>query len=131
MLIRKEFLSIGEVAQVTGLPVHTLRYWESEFSRFFSPLRTSGRQRRYSEDEVRRIMEIKKLLREDKYSIAGAKQVLSSRKEQARAAEMAVREADGGSREGLNPGTAESKKRLGLVKTGGGSVFNLAELGRV
>ena len=129
MLIRKEFLSIGEVAQVTGLPVHTLRYWESEFSRFFSPIRTSGRQRRYSEDEVRRIMEIKKLLREDKYSIAGAKQVLSSREEQARAAEMAAREADGGSREGLKPASAESKKRLGLVKNDRGSILNVTGLG--
>ena len=78
MLIQKELLSIGEVAQVTGIPVHTIRFWESEFNRFISPVRTSGRQRRYSEIEVNRILEIKRLLKEDKYSIAGAKQVLST-----------------------------------------------------
>lgn len=79
MLIQKELLSIGEVAHVTGLPVHTLRFWENEFRRFISPMRTRGRQRRYTEVEVGKIFEIKKLLKEDKYSIAGAKQVLASR----------------------------------------------------
>ncbi|MBW1712140.1 MAG: MerR family transcriptional regulator [Deltaproteobacteria bacterium] len=85
MLIHKELLSIGEVSQVTGLPVHTLRFWESEFSQYFSPVRTKGRQRRYTEEEVKKILEIKKLLKIDKYSIAGAKQVLSNREKRSSA----------------------------------------------
>jgi len=77
MLIRKEHLSIGEVSQVTGVAIHTLRYWESEFGEYFAPARTKGRQRRYTETDIGRVMEIRKLLKEDKYSIAGAKQVLA------------------------------------------------------
>jgi len=77
MIIKKDWLTIGEVSELTGVPIHTLRYWESEFDGYFSPLRTSGRQRRYNEEAVGRVLEIKTLLKEEKYSIAGARQVLS------------------------------------------------------
>ena len=77
MIIKKDWLTIGEVSELTGVPIHTLRYWESEFDGYFSPLRTSGRQRRYNEEAVSRVLEIKTLLKEEKYSIAGARQVLS------------------------------------------------------
>ena len=77
MIIKKDWLTIGEVSELTGVPIHTLRYWESEFDNYFSPLRTSGRQRRYNEEAVDRVLEIKTLLKEEKYSIAGARQVLS------------------------------------------------------
>jgi DNA-binding transcriptional MerR regulator len=77
MIIKKDWLTIGEVSELTSVPIHTLRYWESEFDGYFSPLRTSGRQRRYDEQAVERVLEIKTLLKEEKYSIAGARQVLS------------------------------------------------------
>ena len=77
MIIKKDWLTIGEVSELAGVPIHTLRYWESEFDGYFSPLRTSGRQRRYDEEAVDRVLEIKSLLKEEKYSIAGARQVLS------------------------------------------------------
>jgi DNA-binding transcriptional MerR regulator len=79
MVIKKDWLSIGEVSDLTNVPIHTLRYWESEFSGYFSPLRTNGRQRRYDEEAVDRVLEIKALLKEEKYSIAGARQVLSKK----------------------------------------------------
>jgi DNA-binding transcriptional MerR regulator len=81
MIIKKDWLTIGEVSELTNVPIHTLRYWESEFDGYFSPLRTSGRQRRYNEEAVTRVLEIKTLLKEEKYSIAGAKQVLSRKSE--------------------------------------------------
>ena len=81
MMIKKDWLTIGEVSSMTGVPIHTLRYWESEFNTYFSPMRTTGRQRRYNEDAVQKVMEIKTLLKEEKYSIAGARQVLSRREE--------------------------------------------------
>ena len=79
MMIKKDWLTIGEVSAITDVPIHTLRYWEGEFNGYFQPLRTSGRQRRYDEDTVQRVLEIKSLLKEEKYSIAGAKQVLARR----------------------------------------------------
>ena len=77
MIIKKDWLTIGEVSDLTGVPIHTLRYWENEFDNYFSPLRTTGRQRRYDEETVTRVLEIKTLLKEEKYSIAGARQVLT------------------------------------------------------
>lgn len=79
MMIRKDWLTIGEVSDLTGVPIHTLRYWEGEFSGYFNPIRTSGRQRRYDEDAVKKVLEIRTLLKEEKYSIAGARQVLEKR----------------------------------------------------
>jgi DNA-binding transcriptional MerR regulator len=76
LTIKKDWLTIGEVSELTGVPIHTLRFWESEFSTYFSPIRTNGRQRRYNEEAVDRVLNIKFLLKEEKYSIAGAKQVL-------------------------------------------------------
>ncbi|MDR1166282.1 MAG: MerR family transcriptional regulator [Deltaproteobacteria bacterium] len=81
MIIKKDWLTIGEVSELTGVPIHTLRYWETEFNGYFSPLRTSGRQRRYNEEAVGRVQKIKSLLKEEKYSIAGARQVLSRKME--------------------------------------------------
>ena len=76
MIIKKDWLTIGEVSGLTCVPIHTLRYWESEFDGYFKPLRTTGRQRRYDETAVDRVLEIKTLLKEEKYSIAGARQIL-------------------------------------------------------
>jgi len=92
MIIKKDWLTIGEVSELTGVPIHTLRYWESEFDSYFSPLRTSGRQRRYDELAVDRVLEIKTLLKDEKYSIAGARQVLSRKLEPGRDLEAAFAE---------------------------------------
>jgi DNA-binding transcriptional MerR regulator len=77
MMIKKDWLTIGEVSGLTGVAIHTIRYWEGEFNGFLRPERTSGRQRRYDESTVRKVVAIKSLLKDKKYSIAGAKQVLN------------------------------------------------------
>ena len=74
----KLYFKIGEVAQITGLKTHVLRYWESEFN-IVKPSKTKTNQRLYKRKEVELIMEIKKLLYEDKFTIAGAKKVLQER----------------------------------------------------
>ncbi|MDW8105485.1 MAG: MerR family transcriptional regulator [Armatimonadota bacterium] len=71
------YMSIGAVSALTGVEVHTLRYWEKEFSEFLQPKRTGGKQRRYTADDVTLILEIKRLLKQEMYSIAGARRVLS------------------------------------------------------
>lgn len=70
-------MSIGAVSALTGVEVHTLRYWEKEFSEFLQPKRTGGKQRRYTADDVTLILEIKRLLKQEMYSIAGARRVLA------------------------------------------------------
>ena len=76
MMVEKEFLTISEVSLIAGVEIHTLRYWEKEFSSFLRPLRTNGGQRRYDERCIDVILTINRLLKEDEYTIAGAKKVL-------------------------------------------------------
>jgi DNA-binding transcriptional MerR regulator len=54
-------LSIKQVCSQTGLPSSTLRFWEKEFRGLLIPLRTNGGQRRYDQEALVLIREIKKL----------------------------------------------------------------------
>ena len=78
MMIKKDWLTIGEVSSLINVPIHTIRYWEGEFNGFLKPERTCGRQRRYNETSVQKILKIKNLLKEQKYSIAGARQIVET-----------------------------------------------------
>lgn len=71
----KLYFKIGEVSQIAGVASHVLRFWESEFPRI-SPKRTSSGQRLYTRREVELILEIKSLLYQRKFTIAGARQHL-------------------------------------------------------
>lgn len=71
----KEYLTIGEVSQITLVSKHTLRYWEREFN-LLRPIRKSSGQRRYCTKEVELIFRIKDLLYNKKYTISGVKKYL-------------------------------------------------------
>jgi DNA-binding transcriptional MerR regulator len=71
----KLYYKIGEVSEITGIEPYVLRYWESEF-KIVSPSRTSSKQRLYRKKDLELILEIKKLLYEEKFTIAGAKKKL-------------------------------------------------------
>ena len=51
--------SIGEFSEVTGLGIHTLRYYEHE--NLITPVRNSSNRRRYSEKDILWIAFIKRL----------------------------------------------------------------------
>ena len=70
-------VSISIASRITGVEVHTLRYWEKEFSPFLEPVRTDGGQRRYRPEDIQTVFLIKRLLRDDMFSIAGARRHLS------------------------------------------------------
>ncbi|MFM9874472.1 MAG: MerR family transcriptional regulator [Fimbriimonadaceae bacterium] len=69
-------VSISMASQITGVEVHTLRYWEKEFECFLNPIRTSGGQRRYRAEDIQTVLLLSKLLREEMFSIAGARRHL-------------------------------------------------------
>jgi DNA-binding transcriptional MerR regulator len=75
----KLYYKIGEVSEITGIEPYVLRYWESEF-RIVSPSRTHSKQRLYRKKDLELILEIKKLLYEEKFTIAGAKKKLQKTK---------------------------------------------------
>ena len=51
--------SIGEFSEVTGLGIHTLRYYEHES--LIAPMRNSSNRRRYSDKDITWIAFIKRL----------------------------------------------------------------------
>jgi len=69
------YFRIGEVSAITGVPPYVLRYWESEFPAL-QPRKSGGGQRLYRKRDVVMLLEIKKLLYEEKFTIAGAKKKL-------------------------------------------------------
>lgn len=70
-------------AEITGIEVYTLRYWEKEFDDFLHPVRTEGGQRRYRPDDIQTVFTIKRLLRDEMFSIAGARRYLARTGDQA------------------------------------------------
>lgn len=70
-------VSISVAAGITGVEIHTLRYWEREFDHFLNPDRTEGGQRRYRPQDIQTVFAIKRLLRDEMFSIAGARRHLS------------------------------------------------------
>lgn len=69
-------VSISMASRITAVEVHTLRYWEREFSHFLNPERTEGGQRRYRPEDIQTVFIIKRLLRDEMFSIAGARRHL-------------------------------------------------------
>ncbi len=68
----KLYYKIGEVAGITKVKPYVLRYWESEF-KIISPKKSVSRQRVYTKKDVILILEIKKLLHKENYTLEGAK----------------------------------------------------------
>lgn len=69
---QKLYYRIGEVAEIVGVKPHVLRYWETEFA-FLSPQKDEGSQRLYTQKDLQKVLTIKKLLYEDRFTVAGAK----------------------------------------------------------
>lgn len=75
--IKKLYYSISEVSKITDLEQYVLRYWESEFDEL-KPAKNRAGNRIYTNRDIQLILYIKKLLREERYTIEGAKHVLKS-----------------------------------------------------
>lgn len=73
--IKKLYYSIGEVSEMTDLEQHVLRYWESEFDQL-KPRKNRAGRRVYTDEDIEMVQRVQHLLKEDKYTIEGAKQVL-------------------------------------------------------
>jgi len=71
----KLYFRIGEVARLCRLPAYVLRFWETEFPQL-KPVKSSTGQRMYRRRDVENVLRIKKLLYEDGFTIAGARQHL-------------------------------------------------------
>jgi DNA-binding transcriptional MerR regulator len=71
----KAYFRIGEVARILGVKPYVLRYWESEF-KTIRPQKSRSQQRLYRRRDVELLLRIKKLLYEERFTIAGARRKL-------------------------------------------------------
>lgn len=74
----KQFFRIGEVAEIAEVEPYVLRFWETEFDGL-SPKKSKSNQRRYSRKDVELVLQIRDLLYEECYTIAGARRQLRKR----------------------------------------------------
>jgi DNA-binding transcriptional MerR regulator len=78
-IAKKEYYSIGEVCEITGLKPHVLRYWETQFKGLV-PVKNRAGNRAYRKREIEMVQLVKELLYEKKYTIEGARQRLDAMK---------------------------------------------------
>ena len=71
----KQYFKIGEVSRITGVKAHVLRYWETEFPSL-RPQKTRSNQRIYRKRDVELLLQIKGLLYDQGFTIAGARKKL-------------------------------------------------------
>jgi len=71
----KRYYRIGEVSRITGVKPYVLRYWETEF-KWMVPQKSRSKQRLYRQRDIDTILLIRKLLHEQRYTIAGARKKL-------------------------------------------------------
>ncbi len=72
---KKLYYSISEVAELTGLEQHVIRYWESEFGKL-KPKKNRAGNRQFREKDIKIIRYIKHLLQNEMYTVQGAKKKL-------------------------------------------------------
>src|SRR6202021_2313434 len=74
----KLYFRIGEVSRLAGIKPYVLRFWETEFSSL-GPKKSGKGHRLYRRKDVELVLEIKRLLYDNRYTIEGARKYLDSR----------------------------------------------------
>jgi DNA-binding transcriptional MerR regulator len=69
------YFKIGDVARICGLETYVLRFWESQFPQL-KPNKSGTGQRLYRRREVELVLEIKRLVHEEGYTLSGARHAL-------------------------------------------------------
>ena len=67
----KFHFKIGEVSRILGVKPYVLRFWETEFR--ITPAKNPSQHRVYKRQEVETLLEIKRLLYEERFTIEGAR----------------------------------------------------------
>ncbi len=71
----KNLFRIGEVSRLTATKPFVLRFWESEFP-MLQPVKSAKGQRLYRKQDIETVLEIKRLLYDEGFTIAGARRHL-------------------------------------------------------
>lgn len=112
--MKKLYYSISEVSKITELEQYVLRYWETEFEQL-KPAKNLSGNRIYTNKDIQLILKIKKLLRDEKYTVEGAKKMLKS---------LAADEAIESERQENNSGISSNLKSVKSPAQGELSLFD-------
>ena len=66
------YYSISEVSDLVGVKPHVLRYWETQF-KMLRPKKGRGGARMYKKRDIEILFDIKQLLYDQRFTIAGAR----------------------------------------------------------
>ncbi len=75
----KIYFKIGEVSEILGVEPYVLRYWETEFD-LLKPSKAPSRHRLYKKRDVELLLDIKRLLYTEGFTIEGARKRLKESK---------------------------------------------------
>ena len=78
-LPEKIYFKIGEVSEIVGVEPYVLRYWETEFE-LLKPSKAPSKHRLYKKRDVELLLEIKRLLYTEGFTIEGARKKLKETK---------------------------------------------------
>jgi DNA-binding transcriptional MerR regulator len=104
----KLYFRIGDVAKLCGVETYVLRFWETEFPQM-RPGKSGTGQRLYRKRDVELAMRVRKLLHDEGYTIAGARQVLAHENVRSKSPQLPL--IEGGS------GPAQVQAKLNRVRT--------------
>src|SRR5579863_6044259 len=74
----KLYFRIGDVARLAGIKPYVLRFWETEFPAL-GPKKSGTGHRLYRRKDVEMVLEIKRLLYGQRFTIEGARKFLETR----------------------------------------------------
>ena len=77
----KIYFKIGEVSEIVGVEPYVLRYWETEFD-LLKPSKAPSRHRLYKKKDVELLLDIKRLLYTEGFTIEGARKKLKEAKKE-------------------------------------------------
>jgi DNA-binding transcriptional MerR regulator len=69
------YFKIGDVARICEVETYVLRFWETQFPQL-KPNKSGTGQRLYRRRDVEQVLEIKRLVHGEGYTLSGARQVL-------------------------------------------------------
>ncbi|MCP3659650.1 MAG: MerR family transcriptional regulator [Bacteroidetes bacterium] len=79
--IKKIYFKINEVADVLGVSTALIRFWEKELELYIPKRKGNKNTRIYQQKHIDVFQNIKKLIREDKYTLKGVKNLIKKRKQ--------------------------------------------------
>jgi len=78
MELNKNYFTLKETVKITGIPPHTIRYWEKK-TNIIKPIRLGSGHRRYTKKDIENILMIKDLIYLKGFSLKGINKRLKSK----------------------------------------------------